>query len=577
MKDYAPFFLTPTNRTHKKYEALRACFVERKPLAEVAKTFGYSPGSLRNLCSEFRKNPHQDFFVERKPGPKHQPPQKADRQQRIIELRTELNLSVTDISERLRSEGMPTGVSTVDRTLRQAGVPKLWRRSFEERTGVRAHRAAEADCRKLDLSPRKFHTDFGGLFLFIHDLVRLDIEQLVNRCQLPGSQKIPAGHAIRSLLALKLWGIGRPWQVTSYVLDEGLALFAGLNVIPKRSTLSEYSCRVHPEQCQHLMQHWQQALADFEVKLGGGRSFDLDFHTIPFHGKDALIEKHYVSKRSRRQKGILALVVRDAEARVFCFADATLRKAAQNDAVFQFVEYWQRHTGALPKELVFDSRFTTYENLGRLNAMGIGFITPRMRHAKMLAKLLAEPPPQWHTVRLHNIGRSYRNPRVLDQRVQLKTYPGAVRQLTIVGLGHDRPTLLLTNQMNTPAGELIDRYARRMLIENAIADAINFFHMDALSAAVPMKIDLDLQLTLIASVLYRILAVRIGNGMQVAKADNLFRKLVHTSGRVEITPSEIIVRLGRRANNPLLFEAGYQQSCECIPWLDNRALRIEFI
>ena len=60
--------------------------------------------------------------------------------------------------------------------------------------------------------------------------------------------------------------------------------------------------------------------------------------------------------------------------------------------------------------------------------------------------------------------------------------------------------------------QLIDRYARRMVIENAIADAIDFFHMDALSAAVPMKVGLDLQLTLIAGGLYRLLAIRLGTG-----------------------------------------------------------------
>ena len=576
MTDYSSYFLVPANKTHKRYEALRACFVDKIAVPQVAAQFGYTTESLRNLMSEFRNNPGQEFFLERKPGRKAAPLKKTDRSERVIALRTQQQLSVTEISERLRADGMPTGVTTVNRILKQAGLPKLWRRSFEQRTAVRATKAAEADCRQLDFSPRRIQTDFGGLFLFLHDLVRLDLDALAERCQMPGSRKIPAGHALRALLALKLWGIGRPWQVTSYVLDEGLALFAGLNVSPKRSTLSEYSCRVHPEACQQLMQHWQQALADFEVPLGGGRSFDLDFHTIPYHGDDALVEKHYVSKRSRRQKGLLALVVRDADARVFCFANAQLRKDEQNDAVLTFVDYWQQQTGARPVELVFDSRFTTYANLGRLNAMGIGFITPRKRHAKMIARLLAEAPEKWRKVQLHNIGRAYRNPRVLDQTVRLPAYPDDIRQLTITGLGHEQPTLLLTNQMTISAGTLIDRYARRMLIENAIADAINFFHMDALSAAVPMKIDVDLQLTLMASALYRMLGIRIGRGMEVARADTIFRKFIHTSGSVEITDSDIIVRLGRRANNPRLMQAGYDQACEPVPWLGNRALRIEF-
>ena len=113
-------------------------------------------------------------------------------------------------------------------------------------------------------------------------------------------------------------------------------------------------------------------------------------------------------------------------------------------------------------------------------------------------------------------------------------------------------------------------------IENTIADAIDFFHMDALSAAVPMKVDLDVQLTVMASSLYRLLGRRIGNGFEVAKASTLFHKLVHASASIEITGSEITVSLGRRANNPLLLAAGYAEIREPIPWLDNRTLHLRF-
>ncbi len=91
----------------------------------------------------------------------------------------------------------------------------------------------------------------------------------------------------------------------------------------------------------------------------------------------------------------------------------------------------------------------------------------------------------------------------------------------------------------------------------ARTDAFDFFHMDALSAAVPMKVEFDLQLTLMASAPYRLLGVRVGNGFEIAKARTLFRKLVHISASIEITASEIVVSLGRRANNPLLLAAGF--------------------
>src|ERR1700746_590410 len=125
------------------------------------------------------------------------------------------------------------------------------------------------------------------------------------------------------------------------------------------------------------MRRWFNAVS--RLGLDRGHSFDLDFHTIPFHGEDALIEKHYVSKRSRRQKGILAFLAQDAETRVFCYANAELRKDQQNDEILRFVEFWKTRTGRLPEELIFDSKLTTYSNLDRLNRQGIEFITLRRR------------------------------------------------------------------------------------------------------------------------------------------------------------------------------------------------------
>ena len=134
--------------------------------------------------------------------------------------------------------------------------------------------------------------------------------------------------------------------------------------------------------------------------------------------------------------------------------------------------------------------------------------------------------------------------------------------------------MLLTNQWTTPAAQLVERYARRMVIENTLADAIEFFHMDALSSAVPMNIDVDLQLTFIASTLYRLLATRIGNGLESAKSRTLFRKLVRAEADVTIEADRIIVLLPRRTNNPYLHATGYNNAAVPIPWLGDLPLHI---
>ena len=209
--------------------------------------------------------------------------------------------------------------------------------------------------------------------------------------------------------------------------------------------------------------------------------------------------------------------------------------------------------------------------------MGIDFLTLRRRSRLLLDAIAACPQSDWKQIRLNNVGRIYRTPRVLDQSTRISDYPVDLRQLAVHGLGHERPTILMTNQMKTSASQLVDRYARRMVIENAIADAIDFFHMDALSAAVPMKIDLDLQLSLMASGLYRLLAVRLGNGKQNAKSRTLFRNFVKAPADITITDDCINVRLGRRANNPFLLNASYNETDIAVPWLENRRLRISFL
>jgi len=158
----------------------------------------------------------------------------------------------------------------------------------------------------------------------------------------------------------------------------------------------------------------------------------------------------------------------------------------------------------------------------------------------------------------------------------LNDYDGSLRQLTITDLGHEEPTLLLTNQLNRRAATLIGRYAQRMVIENNIEDGIDFFHMDALSSAVALKVNCDLQLTLMASSLYRLLACRIGNGYDHAKSRHLFRDFVEASAGVTITGDEIVVRFQKRAHNPLLIAAGFDKTNVAVPWLGGKRLRLVF-
>ena len=570
----ARFFLEPHNTPQRQYEALRAYFVENRPSHEVAHAFGYTPGAFRVLCHQFRHDPHyrERFFPQVRPGPQSAP--KRDRvRERVVALRKK-NLSVFDIQRELRAEDQDLSINSLSILLREEGFARLPRRKDDERPAVIKPEAAPvADVRELDLSPRSFRTRLAGLFLFVPILRDLDLGAVAREAGLPGSKMIPAEQALRSLLALKLIGKERKSHVMNLVMDPGLALFAGLNAIPKRSYLAAYSSRIGHKANLRFMETWFEHVQ--RIGLRRGASLDLDFHTVAANSDKEPLDKHYVSRRSRSQKGILIFLARDAEERVLCYSNAAIPKSERADEILRFVDFWKQQTGHVPEELVFDSQLTTYQNLAQLTEQGIRFLTLRRRSRKMLAEIYARPASAWRRVTLKALTRIYRHPRVLDERITLHDYgEQELRQLSVIDLGHEEPTLILTNDFRSKPAGLITRYARRMLIENGIAEAIQFFHIDALSSMVGLKVDFDLQITLMGSSLYRLLAQRLAEEYRRATAKKIFNSLLDVGGLVEIDPKQITVTLDKRAHNPYLADAGLADQRTPMPWLGNRDLVI---
>ena len=565
------FFLEPASSAQRQYEALRAYFVEGLSVADVSGRFGYTPGSFRVLCHHFRRS-KPDFFRELKHGPHSQPKKDAVREL-ILGMRKQ-NLSIYDIESALKTQQTPLSTTAIWEILHEEGFARLPRRQDAERPATLLPTAAAvADCREFSLAPRRFVTQLGGLFLFLPLLVDCDLPGLVRQAGYPGSRMIPAAQAWLSLLGLKLSSTERKSHVMDLVFDEGLALFAGLNVVPKTTYLDTYSHSFSPKMNEKFRKLWIGVLR--QKKLLKGESFNLDFHSIPFFGADEFVERHYLSKRSRSQKSILVFLAQDAESHVFCYSKADLLKRDQADAVLDFIKFWKTAYGELPPELVFDSKLTTYAKLNRLNQMGITFMTLRRRSPAILREVANTPRSAWRTVHLDVPHRMYQNPKVVDQQVRLRDYEGPIRQILITDLGHEEPTVLLTNDLRTTAAKRITRYAQRMLIENGLADAVKFFHLDALSSAVRLKIDFDVTLTEVASGLYRMLGRRLA-GYESAQSRQLFRHFLNTPAEVEITDKRVEVTLPKRAHNPLLLAAGFSQGSKPIPWWDGRPLVLRF-
>lgn len=570
-KPGAEFFRRPLIPAQRQYEALRAYLLEGLSATEVAEKFGYTSATLYSLCRDFRLG-RLALFLPQKPGPKGAPKQDAARE-RVLQLRQQ-NYSVYDIQQVLSSEGLTLSHTVIHQILRKEGLARLPRRRDEERPVViQPQSTVTADIRALEWNElRSFETQAGGLFIFVPTLVAWAFDKWIQRARLPGSQMIPALNSILSMLALKLTGKERLSHVMDVCNDPGFSLFAALNVLPKTTALSTYSYRVTRQMTASLLKSYHQTLQ--QQGLLQGERFNLDFHAIPHRGEEAILEKHYVSKRSRRERSVLVFLVQDSDSHVLCYSNATLNKHGQAEEILRFAEFWQDQHGQLPPLLIFDSQLTTYHILDQLDKQGARFITLRRRGKALMRSLAQIPPAQWKRMRLGGVSRRFRNVRYYQSMVSLPDLHRPMRQLAVVGLGHEEPTLFITNDEEIKPLGLVEQYAHRMLIENAIAENVDFFHLDALSSAIALQVDLDVMLTLIANALYRSLARHL-EGFEKAQPKQIFRRFLNTPARVKVTDTEVKVTLRRRSHHPILLASGRLDSTATVPWWEGRRLQID--
>lgn len=570
LSNEAGFFLEPEQPKHRQYEALRAYFVENLPAKEVAARFGYTAGAFHVLCHKFRNDADRKFFLETKRGPKYG--SKRDRSRdRVIALRKK-NYSVQDIHFALKQEGISLSPASIWKILRDEGFSRLPRRKDEERPEQPGPDKAEyADIRQLSLTPHVIGTRFGGVFLLMRILADMKIHQIPKALNWYGSKMIPVENAFLSCLMLKLIGRQRKSHVMDLVFDKGAALAVGLNALPKTAYISEYSERITHQDNIQFLHRWLRELR--KASVISGESFNLDFQSLPYFGEEDVVEKHYVSMRSRRQKAILVFFAQDAKSKIFCYSNADLRKGEESDEIFRFIEFWKKQSGRKPPHVVFDSKLTTYKNLSKLNKMNITFVTLRRRTPNVLKELASASPSAWRKIELKNVERKYRTPKVIERETEIRDYIGRIRQIFVKDLGHDLPTIIITNDKKTSCSDLISRYALRMLIENSIANAVAFFHTTALSSSVAIRIDLDVLLTLVGQATYHMFAQHL-RGYEHSGAGVIFRKFIDTPAKIFIGPKEIEVRLNKRANNPILIRSGFVNSPFRLPWLQNKTVRI---
>jgi hypothetical protein len=426
----------------------------------------------------------------------------------------------------------------------------------------------------LSLLPgRQLRTRLAGLFLFLPLLARLRFDTLVVQAGYPGSRMIPAPAALLSLLALKLLDKERRSHLDDFNCDAALGLFAGLNILPKKSYATDYSYRTTRPQQQQLLSGWISGLAP--LLFPEAQAFCLDFHPIPYRGEPEVLDNHYLPTRGKAGTSILTFFAHEPTSRVLCYANANLTRADQPGELMRFVEFWHAVTGHDPQWLYFDSKLVPYAELARLNERHIGFVTIRRRGSAILRRLRALPAADWHPAIIDIPKRRHRHIRYIEETTRLRDYPNPIRQLAVAGLGREEPTLCLSNNFAVRAREVITRYAGRNSVEDALGISVNFFHLDCLASEVRLNVDLDVALTVVANGCYRWLASRL-HGFSKAKPKQLFRRFVETSGVVEVQADRLVVHFEKRCHNPILREAALHQECPSIPWLQNRPVVFEY-
>jgi transposase len=550
-------FLIPLSPTHRQYEALRAHYVEGKTPTEAAAQFGYTLSAYYALMHELRhqvSSPEQFaayFFAQKPRGRK--PRQDKDRVDELIgELRKKY-LSVPDIKALLDTLGFNVSETYVFKTLKRQGFARLPRRPvlIRQQSLAPAPLKAPASTR-LDFTPETFTTqDTLGLLCLLPYLQRYEIDQLIAASTYPETRRLDRLSSILSFVALKLAHVRRYSHDDSWCMDRGLGLLAGLNVLPKAAWFTSYSHRVtramNLQFLKSLHQVWVQhgLLSD---------TANLDFTTLPYWGEDTHLENNWSGSRHQALASLLAVLGQDPDSGILTYGDTTIRHQNKAKVVLEFLDFYATHGGQSLHYLVFDSQFTTYQNLRQLDQQGVKFITIRRRGKNIVAELAALPPSQWRQLRVADSSGKGRVLSVAEQTVTPRDYGKALRQVAIAGRGRIQPALIITNDFELACEQIVRKYARRWLVEKGISQQIEFFHLNRVSSCMVIKVDFDLTMTILAHNLLRLLAAELPGYTHLTPA-SLFTRFLQNSGRIHITPSQITIALRKKRHLPALLSA----------------------
>jgi transposase len=565
--DISSYFASPKNWHHRQYEAARAFLYEKKSAAEVARRYGYTRPTIYSMVRDFKNlfaaDKLDDYLFSKPQLGRPEKPSMAQLQDKIIGLRKHY-LSVEEIKENLDAQGEKVSETFVYQVIKSAGFARLPKRSRLAKIEVHSNITIEApETETLTNTNESFNSSNVGILCFLPLMQAYEIDNLIIGSDYPETKTIPKINSILSFIALKLSNIKRYSKDDLWCMDRGLGLFAGLNVLPKATWFSSYSHRVTREMNIAFLR------AMHKLCLRNGllsETANLDFTTVPYWGDDSHVENHWSGTRHKALASILAAIAQDPDSGIITYGDADLKLANEHEVIVEFLDFYRTNGGDNLKYLIFDSKFTTYQNLRKLDDNNTKFITIRRRGEKIVKELENLPHSVWKKIRVMAGNGKNRLLKIYDQKIFLRDYGKEIRQIAITGHGKIKPALIITNDLELSQADVVRKYAKRWLVEKTISEQTHFFHFNKISSSMVIKVDFDLTMTILAYNLYRLLAKELPR-YEHQTAEKLYEKFISNSGTIAIDKNEIRVLLKKKRNLPAMLSAMNNLSPCKISWL----------
>lgn len=569
--DTINFFLLPSSIAQKQYEALRMYYVEGETAKEVAEKFGYKHRGFTTIVTEFNKKLKnkdvEDLFFKSIQKGRKTTEKVIGAKDIVIDLRKSYH-SVEEIKAIIDSKGFNISERTIYDIVKREGFSRLPRRTKLVKQELRLPKIQADKSHQLSFAPEKFKSTSAGVLCLLPYIKKFGISDAILQSNYPETKIIDKLSSILSFVALKASNVRRYSSDDRWCMERGLGLFAGLNVLPKAAWYTSYSHRVTSDMNLKFLKSLHKIWSENNLL---GDTANLDFTTIPYWGGNEHLENNWSGKRGKALSSMLAVLAHDPDTGIINYGNTNVTHKNESNEVLEFLDFYKSGISSGEsklKYLVFDSKFTNYENLKKLDDQKIKFVTIRRRGKNIVNRLEQIPAKLKKTIRVEMAGNKKRSLTILDEEIYLKGYGDTIRQISITGHGKIKPAIIITNDFDLKVEKIVRKYTKRWIVEKAISEQIDFFHLNLVSSSMVIKVDFDLTMSILTHNVFRLLALDLERYSHISD-QSLFDKFILNSADVEIENEKIKVFLKKKRNLPLILEVMQKFDSYKYEWMDN--------